>query len=166
MTSVALGDEVTGATKTSYAWHTINGIKASSTGNIYGMYDMSGGAAEYTSTYVNVKTNSNLLDHMKSYGTGFAYKNGAVVEENTPYTMIYPEYTEGTLLEKIADIYGDAMNETAEWNDDWVNNDASGPFFARGFYWGSESGAGVFSFADDDGYDYYDLLRFPLSPNN
>ena len=160
LTSVALGDEVTGATKTSYAWHTINGIKASSTGNIYGMYDMSGGAAEYTSTYVNVKTNSNLLDHMKSYGTGFAYKNGAVVEENTPYTMIYPEYTEGTLLEKIADIYGDAMNETPGWNDDWRNNNVSGPFFTRGSNWDNGSIAGVFAFDDDLGYDGH-YKRFP-----
>ena len=154
LTSVTLGDEVTGTTnKTSYAWYTVNGINASSTGNIYGMYDMSGGATEYTSTYVNIKTNSNLLEHMKTYGTAFAYKNGAVVEENTPYTMVYPEYTGGTLLEKIADIYGDAMNETPGWNGDWKSNDASGPFFTRGSNWAYDSRAGVFAF-DDDGGSY------------
>ena len=37
-----------------YAWNTTQGKLASTTGNIYGVYDVSGGALEYVSSYVDI----------------------------------------------------------------------------------------------------------------
>ena len=36
----------------SYAWYTKEGQLASTTGNLYGIYDMNGGSSEYTAGYL------------------------------------------------------------------------------------------------------------------
>ena len=50
------GTDVTGGTYTfnanDYAWNTTQGQKSSTTGNIYGVYDMAGGNHEFTATYL------------------------------------------------------------------------------------------------------------------
>ena len=58
----------------------------STTGNIYGIYDMSGGLWEREATYV-ATTNGNL----KSYGESIAYDEGTLKEVSTKYTMVYPK---------------------------------------------------------------------------
>ena len=166
LSSKILGDVVTGTAGASYAWYTKNGIKASTTGNIYGIYDMSGGLAEYTSSYVNAKSNITLQNFLKAYCAEFTYKGDNIIEESTPYATVYPEYAEGKLLQGISDRYGDAIYETAFWLDDDINNDVSGPIVSRGDGWYVDKFAGIFAYDDVVGvcYEYYG--RFPYSISN
>ena len=48
------GDTTAYAFDETYAWNTTQGKLASTTGNIYGVYDVSGGALEYVSSYVDI----------------------------------------------------------------------------------------------------------------
>ena len=45
---------------TSYAWYTNEGMQASTTGTIYGVYDMSGGISEYTACYIKFTSEDNV----------------------------------------------------------------------------------------------------------
>ncbi|MDD3303779.1 MAG: hypothetical protein PHP54_02565, partial [Clostridia bacterium] len=47
------------------AYNTVNGVKASTTGNIYGIYDMAGGAYEYVASVLN-NGNTYIGAHMKA----------------------------------------------------------------------------------------------------
>lgn len=88
-----------------YAYNTPNGQKASSTGNITGIYDLNGGAWERTADF-NSYTGS---DDCLNTGTSFASKNGV----STKYATTYYNNTGdrvGTTLYKVGKI-GDATKE-------------------------------------------------------
>ena len=149
---------------TSYAWYTNEGTQASTTGTIYGVYDMSGTLSEYTSGYMKQENNSTLLNYLKNYGYGFIFTDSTKTTfvGNTPYVTEYPAYESGGLIAALGTSkYGDAISETLGWFGDWTDNNASGPFTARGAGWYSTSYAGVFAFDDVTGDDY-DNLRFPF----
>ncbi len=115
------------------------GVLASSTGNVYGIYDLSGGAFEYVAAYYNGSTSSSLTNN----GASFASQGGTSTEYVTAYT--------GT-SESSAYKQGDATYETSSWNGDdayFVNSDI--PFFYRGGGCGSGSFAGEFCFNKHDG---------------
>jgi len=117
--------------ETTYSYTSEQGKKASTTGNVYGIYDISGGAWEYTASYYN---GSNYL----SDGSSFAIKNGTSNEWSTVYkgTSTSSDY-----------IKGDATYETSGWNSDCaVPVNAANPFFSRGGYCYKERGAGSFDF--------------------
>ena len=116
----------------------INNVLQSSTGNVYGIYDLSGNAFEYVAIYYN--GSSNL-----SYGSSFASKNGTSDEYSTAYT--------GTSASS-AYKYGDATYETGGWHGDSAYFVGSYyPFFKRGGSYSDASSAGVF-------YFYTGSLRF------
>ena len=130
---------------TKYAYDTPEGQKASSTGNIYGIYDLSGGCYEYVAAFDTVSTSNYLED----YGDSFTSTGGP----STPYATAY---TNGTTTSNGSKIYevgktGDATKEvyTGTSGKNW-NNDSSyflyssSPFFWRGGGCGSSSSAGVF----------------------
>ena len=103
-------------------WNTTYGVNASTTGNIYGIYDMSGGAWEYVMGNYN-KT-------VVSSGINF----GSI---DSKY---YDVYTGNGKL-------GDATKETQGWNDDYAYFVYSSvPWFKRGGYYDNGSNAGVFYF--------------------
>ena len=111
---------------TNGAYNTTLGKDASTTGNIYGIYDMSGGAWEYVMGVYN-KTISN---------SGFS---------SLPDTKYYNNYTGSSYT-------GHALTETKNWysdHADFVNS--SGPWFVRGGTDYSSTNAGVFSFSFIDG---------------
>ena len=66
-----------------YVWTQKNGTAASSTGTIYGIYDMAGGISERTSSLINNKN-----DNLKTYGSQIIadLNNG----KSTKYITIYP----------------------------------------------------------------------------
>ena len=142
---------------TKYAYDTPEGQKASSTGNIYGIYDLSGGHDEYVAAFDN--ESSSL-----SPGSSFASTGGA----STPYATAY---TNGTTTSSGTKIYevgktGDATKEVytgtsgKNWNDDYSYFLYSSlPFFERGGYCSDGSGTGVFSSNSLDG-DGYGSLSF------
>ena len=119
------------------AYNTEKGVLASSTGNVYGIYDLSGGAYEYVASYYSGSTSSNLTN------------NGSqlVNETNREYVTAYAGTDVDTNYKQ-----GDATKETKGWNGDYasfVNSDY--PFFIRGGFCYSTSGAGVFYFNSDGG---------------
>ena len=112
---------------TNGAYDTSLGKAASTTNNIYGIYDMSGGAYEYVmGVYTNTIGES-----------GFS---------SLPDTKYYNNYTETSYT-------GHALTETKNWYSDsagFVNS--INPWFRRGGHYGSSAGAGVFNFYSNGGY--------------
>ena len=114
---------------TNGAYDTSLGKAASTTNNIYGIYDMSGGAYEYV---MGVYTNT-------IGGSGFS---------SLPDTKYYNNYTETSYT-------GHALTETKNWYSDsagFVNS--INPWFMRGGNYGNGTYAGVFYFSINDGNSY------------
>ena len=112
-------------------WNTTYGVNASTTGNIYGIYDMSGGAWEYV---------------MGNYNKTVGYSGINFGSIDSKYYDVYtgPSISNGKL--------GDSTKETQGWNGDYayfVNS--SSPWFLRGGHYNDSSGAGVFYFSNDNG---------------
>ena len=114
---------------TNGAYDTSLGKAASTTNNIYGIYDMSGGAYEYVmGVYTNTIGES-----------GFS---------SLPDTKYYNNYTETSYT-------GHALTETKNWYSDsagFVNS--INPWFMRGGNYGNGTYAGVFYFSINDGNSY------------
>jgi hypothetical protein len=119
------------------------GINASTTGNEYGIYDMSGGAYEYTAAYVN-NGNTNL----NKYGA-------SLVSAEDKYKDIYLSGSNqnNTYIANFAK-KGDAVYETSSrvsgaysWYNDYSYMPySSNVFFVRGNVYSSRTSAGIFAF--------------------
>jgi len=135
---------------TTNTYNTTVGQKASTNGNITGVYDMSGGAWEYTAAYVN-NGNGNLT----SYGASL------VNNTNGRYKNVYSKGSSDTRAANYAVAtptnghYGDAVYETSNkyentdgsWYADYSLFPYSGsPFFMRGGYYSDTTCAGLFCF--------------------
>ena len=119
------------------------GVKASTTGTVYGVYDMSGGAYEYVAAYVN-----NGHTNLTSYG------NGLIIGELKTKNV----YIKGSLdsdvdnYEANSEKYGDAVYETSESGSgttSWYGDSSSfprtdGPFFYRGGIYNNGTNTGMF----------------------
>ena len=130
---------------TTNAWNIENGVKASTTHNITGVYDMSGGAWEYTAAYINnddAKTNGQI-----------------VVNANGKYKDVYIEgvgKTQESNYEANKNEYGDAVYEIStsytgsnSWYEDYsYMPSSSSPWFRRGGRYSNAGNAGVFAFND------------------
>ena len=118
---------------TENAYTTAENVLQSSTGNVYGIYDLSGNANEYVASYFNgIFTNRDRI----GYGSSFASIGGKSNKYSTAYTG----------EDETAYKYGDATHETSGWNDD--SNYfayAEAPFFGRGIFYDSASGVFCFS---------------------
>ena len=123
------------------AWNTATGVNASTTGNIYGIYDMSGGANEY----VMGNYNDTISD------SGFS---------SMPEAKYYDKYT-GTDSNSDFTKYhlGDATKETvraksgrrnAWYGDDSYSVYSSVPWVSRGDKYDYGTDAGVFNFCATD----------------
>ena len=148
---------VTGYNANNNEWnsHLGSNLSSSTTGNIYGIYDMSGGTWERTAGYIN------------NGKTG----NGASVvigkEKSTKYATVYPHSDVGNNDDersvanyKLNDkIYGDSVRETStegkganSWKGDYSYFPEGGyPFFARGGDYGDGGSAGLSAFTRYDG---------------
>ncbi len=157
-------NKVTGNTPTTnegiYTWEQETGTKASSTGTIYGIYDLSGGVWERTSAYV---ANSND-EYLNKYGASLTDSESKV--KRTKYTMVYEKGTDDLqtgVYNANKDIFGNAMGETSNsgtgstsWYDDYSNFVyANGPLSIRGGDWLDEASAGLFSFYGPKGNSNY-----------
>ena len=116
-----------GGTGTSYKTN----IGQSTSGNITGVYDMSGGAFEYV-----------MGNYNKTAGSSGLTVSGVPAEHIDIYS--------GTSV--AASHLGDALGETAGWYSDYANFVYSAyPWFKRGGYYGNGDDAGVFCFSYDAG---------------
>ncbi len=148
----------------------------SSTGNIYGIYDLSGGVWERVASYVN-----NENGNINSYGASMK------VGSSTKYVTLYKKgETDNRVPNYVAnkDFYGDAVAETskidesktaatdtdyyynyyASWYRDYSYFPLGGvPFFVRGGSYWSGANAGSFAFdytggSLDDNYGFRAVL--------
>jgi len=160
------------AEEVNFVWNTANGGLASTTGTIYGVYDMSGGAWERTAGYV-----ANGHANLKKYGASLAYNGNTLKTVSTKYTTVYPhdssvDYvgttsaintTSAANYSKNTRIYGDAVRETSTagvgttaWNGDYSYFcGLSSPFLECGGRYGVTSSAGVTAFYRTNGLPRY-----------
>ena len=119
------------------AYNTDVGKNSSTTKNVYGIYDMSGGAYEYVAACYTGYTNELTAN------TDTAYIN--------KYIDVYESYNSPR--------FGDAVLETSSrssgstsWFSDYSNFvDSDSPVFKRGGYCNSGSSAGLFYFGNNNG---------------
>jgi hypothetical protein len=133
------------ATKT-FLYNTPEGQLASTTGNIFGVYDMSGGLWEYVSAYYSGSTSDDLTKN----GGAFVYQTGSESAINSAGNFLATAYggTDETKDYKI----GDATYETTTWNDDSNNFITSThPFFARGGNINDTINSGIFYYQRSTG---------------
>ena len=121
-----------------YAYNTSNGMNASTTGNITGIYDMSGGSFEFVAAYINNGSGS-----LSTYGSNILSsainKNVYIKGESDNFATNYAANI---------NMYGDATYETSSAGDgaySWNHDDSympysSFPWFVRG---GSVSSGGI-----------------------
>jgi len=129
-------------TSITQAYNTATGYLASTTGNISGIYDMSGGAWEYVMGTYNSTISS----------SGFS---------SLPDSKYYQTYT--TLANSAN---GDALKEVAGWYNDYANFvSAVYPWFIRGGRYNDGANAGVFYFNYTNGGANGDVsARVVVSP--
>lgn len=149
------------ASGTTNAYNTSIGAKASTTGNIYGVYDMSGGAIDRVAAYDSL--GSATYVEGSSYGLSMTQeaKDSSGNYESTKYITAYSngtaDFSGNTIVYGVGKV-GDATKEInkggnyttmstnyTNWNADYSYLCNSGsPFFNRGGYCGNGAGAGVF----------------------
>ena len=155
-------------TGTTNDYTSIQGVKASTTGNVYGVYDMSGGAWEYVAGYVN-----NGHGNLTSYGSSLV--NGDAKTKNV-YSKASSDSYENNYNANSSK-YGDAVYETSassSGSTSWYGTDssfpnASTPFFERGGDYSSGTNAGVFCFgyyngSSDSGSSFRPVLTVLSEP--
>ena len=133
------GSSYNGATANSY--DTTFGMRASTTGNIYGIYDMSGGAWDYV-----------MGSYSKTIGSsGFT-------SSTFPNDKYFNNYTTSSYQ-------GHALTETNGWyNDNFGIVVSSSPWFSRGSQYSNSTSAGVFSSYPQNGTAYSNIsARFTLT---
>jgi hypothetical protein len=145
-----------GTTANVATWTQAAGTAASSTGTIYGIYDLSGGAWERTASYV---ANGNAT--LEYFG------NSLITETNRKYVMAYTSADSGITNTDNASkanynansVIGDAVRETSTAGTDytsWYSDHSKfagvgSSFFLRGGRFANGSSAGLFAFDRRDG---------------
>lgn len=142
-------------TNTKSSTHDISKV-ASTTGNITGIYDMSGGAWEYVMGYYSGASTTWGASSKGNYA-GFSSK---------PDSKYYDDYTTTNTLTACNGgiCYGHAISETTSWYSDYAYFvKSSKPWFYRGGSYDYGAGAGAFYRSSWDGdMDEYDPLSFRL----
>lgn len=146
-TTGCAGDSVSSASTTGClrTYETTNGVKASTTGNIYGIYGMSGGILEYAMGNYNNTIGSSAFASM-------------------PSSQYYNLYTIST------GVKGDATTATADGTENWYSDlasfiNAGNPWFVRGGSYMNTTGAGIFYFGNFTGNDNAMLgFRITITP--
>ena len=140
---------------------------ASSTGNIYGIYDLSGGSLESTSGYIS--NGNNMLGNGGSLTEWINYNNYRTVSDE--YRVVYNANDIGNTDEEKSNSnyllnnnnYGEALNEISAqgygaptWNEDLFHYPSKGtPFMDRGGSYSNGAQAGVFYLGCNDGIPGY-----------
>ena len=149
-------------TGTDTNYKSTQGVHASTTDNVYGIYDMSGGSWECVAAYVD-NGNSNL-------------NNGSSLVNGDPKTKnVYKKASTDNVTNNYNQnkgVYGDAVYETSSnsaspWHLSWYSDYSCFPyssnhFFIRGGRSDNGSIAGVFCFTNAKGDSYSDSSFRPV----
>src|SRR5574344_1428574 len=167
------GDTTTGSDVT-YTYNTTEGYTASTTGNISGIYDMSGGAWENVMGVYKTSSGTPYSGYDSNWNSGFNGTYGHVsgsltTGDSFPASKYYQTYS-GTSSATGCNggiCYGDALSETLSWNGD-LDQDITAvePWYGRGGSAGYNSMGGIFSysFTIDSQYDDTNGYRSVLIP--
>ena len=130
------------------------GTGASTTGTIYGIYDMAGGAADYVMG-VLADPNGKPRSGGNSSNSGFT----GMLKDGTIYTGIaFPDSKYYNLYTDNSSYIGHALTETANWYESaysFINSER--PWITRGGIFGSENNSGIFSITP---YGFNDFAPF------
>lgn len=141
----------------SYAWYTEEGKLGSTTGNLYGIYDMNGGSSEYTAGYIKtIDENLGNLFAKSMMSYKFSTKYYTVYNAaNTDSNSTNENYNANK------EIYGDAITETSlkgSGYNAWFGEtstyikDNSG-FFLRSGEYNRSIYSGLFDFTNHSGHE-------------
>ena len=159
-----------------YAYNESNN-KASTTGNISGIYDMSGGNLEYVMGVLQDTSGNPMSGRSNSYNSGFngtygtengAKTNGIEFPTDTRYYDKYIpnnyilndntwyKYNNGHLGDGTKEVAVSKTNDSSGYRGFWYSDSAlfptmSVPWFYRGGNFDDGAGAGVFYFGRNDG---------------
>lgn len=144
----------------SYAWYTEIGKLGSTTGNLYGIYDMNGASSEYIAGYIDAIDEEKGMMYAKSMVENristkyYTVYKSAVGEENSNST--------NENYEANKNIYGDAIVETSQkgsgytaWFGEtsvYIKDDAG--FFLRSGGYDRVNYSGLFDFTNHSGHSY------------
>ena len=175
------GNRVESTTRNTDGMYTVNylnnqSVLSSTTGNYTGIYDMSGGAWEYTMGYTTSASTVGGSSEITTIYDDF-YTNDS-------YEKYYDKYTSPSYKNYTNRILGDATGEVgpflsqldpdedtrikSSWYGDFayfINSSSS--WLIRGGLWNSGTNAGALAFNDDTGGTItYISFRIVLAPNN
>ena len=152
--TVSASSSSTTCTTDANKYNGTKGVLASTTGNVYGVYDMSGGALEYvmgnmSSTADTYTFYSSSAGFSSSWYSNYSnqkyvntYANGSTNNNQTAYNRA-----------RLGDATGEVVSSSGSgWYSDGAHFPCSGySWFKRGGYYGGSSSAGVFYFVSADG---------------
>ena len=177
----ALSGNTPTATGNMYAWNQKGGVVASSTRNMTGVYDLSGGLWEETSSYI-----ANNHKHLSMNGVAVAYEKNILKTMSSEYTMVYPYDSNADNSTKVDNvdideasnanyikntkIYGDGIRETSKigigdnsWEQKYsIYAGLNGPFIGKGGAFWYSSHAGRLCFTRGDGKSSYSIGFRPV----
>ena len=165
--TVSASESSTTCTTEANKYNGTKGVLASTTGNVYGVYDMSGGAWEYvmgnmsstadTYTFYNSRAGfaSSWYNDYSNQKYVNTYANGTTSDDQSAYNR-----------GRLGDATGEVVLSTGG-KGGWYNDIAYFPYygdswFIRGGYYGYGSSAGVFGFGNGDGNARYGSARAAL----
>ena len=122
------------------AYNTDVGKNSSTTKNVYGIYDMSGGAYEYVAACYTGYTNELTAN------TDTAYIN--------KYIDVYESYNSPRFGDAVLETSSRSSGSTSWFSDSSYFVSSSYPVFKRGGYYNNGSNAGLFSFINGSGGSY------------
>jgi len=145
-----------------YKYDTVEGMLASTSGNIYGIYDLSGGAYEYVAAWDTKSTS----DYITRCGSSFASKGGSSTKYATAYYngvtsseigYRYPRNNQCILGDATYEVNVNMGKSNWAWFYDYSYcANANAPFFLRGGRYDYIYNTGVFCSNDTYGYSYGD----------
>ena len=133
---------------TNGTYNTSLGKEASTTGTIYGIYDMSGGANEYVMGVLADTNGKARSGYSSSYNSGFT----GMLPNGTTYTGIAFPDSKYYNLYTGSSYTGHALTETKNWYSDGAHFvHSNDPWFIRGGGYSNDTYAGGFYFGSDVG---------------
>ena len=160
VSTIASSSSCTNATN---KYNGANGELASTTGNITGVYDMSGGAREYTMSNMSEKSDSYTF-----YPTGSGFANSWYTTNTAKYLTTYAYGTDsGTQTAYNRGRLGDATSEVILSTGGWYSDSSEFPYsqypwLVRSGTYNTGSSAGIFNFYLDTGEAYAYISSRPV----
>ena len=142
--TVSASSSSTTCTTDKNKYNGVSGVKASTTGNLYGVYDMSGGSWEYTMG--NMVNSSNQFNPLSAGNWSTTSTPLAKYYDSYTYNDSYTTYTRGRLGDATVEMSPSSSSSRTWYSDSTLFPGSSDSWFARGNYNIYGTSAGAFDF--------------------